>query len=78
MCPHTVPYWRRKPLQCWIKPPTLQILLLGDFFLFPKVKSFIKGTNFLSTDAIKNDVTMELRGISKNHSKNALMHGKEE
>ena len=34
-----------------------------DFFLFPKVKNIFRGISFSSTNAIKNAVTKELRGI---------------
>ena len=59
------------------QPPYSPDLAPCDFFLFPKVKSIIKGTHFLSTDAIKNAVTKELWGISQKsyHCRSAL-HGK--
>ena len=45
------------------QPPCSPDLAPCDFFLFPKLKNISKVTNFLSTNAIKNAVTKELRGI---------------
>ena len=45
------------------QPSYLPDLAPRDFFLFPKVKNIIKGTQFSSMDAIKNAVTKELWGI---------------
>ena len=60
------------------QPPYLSDLAPCDFFLFPKIKSIIKGTHFSSTNAIKNAVTKELWGIPKIRSTSALIRGKPE
>ena len=38
-------------------------MALCDFFLFPKLKGVIKGTQFPDVEAIKRAVTTELRRI---------------
>jgi transposase len=37
-----------------------------DFFLFPKIKMALKGKRFQDVDEIKQNVTEELRRVSKN------------
>ena len=45
------------------QPPYSPDLAPCDFFLFPKLKRIIKGTRFPDVEAIKTDVTAELRVI---------------
>ena len=47
-----------------------------DFFLFPKIKSVLKGTHFSDIDFIKKAVTTELKKIPENPFQEFLNHGK--
>ena len=47
-------------------PPYFLNLALCDFFLFPKIKSVLKGTQFSDIDSIKMAVTTELKKIPEN------------
>ena len=41
-------------------------LAICDFFLFPKIKSVLKGTHFSDIDSIKKDATTEIKKIPEN------------
>ena len=41
-------------------------LAMCDFFLFPKIKSVLKGTHFYDIDSIKMAATTELKNIPEN------------
>jgi transposase len=45
------------------QPPYSPDLAPADFFLFPKLKSTVKGRRFESTEAIKTNSLAELRSI---------------
>ena len=47
-------------------PPYSPDLAPCDFFLFPKIKSVLKGTHFSDIDSIKKAVTTELKKIPEN------------
>ena len=47
-------------------PPYSPNLAPRDFFLFPKIKSVLKGTHFSDIDSIKKAVTTELKNIPEN------------
>ena len=47
-------------------PPYSPDLAMCDFFLFPKIKSVLKGTHFFDIDSIKMAVTTELKKIPEN------------
>ena len=49
-----------------------------DFFLFPKIKSVLKGTHFSDIDSIKKAVTTELKKIPENAFQKFLNYGKSE
>jgi transposase len=46
-------------------PPYSPVLAPGDFFLFPKIKSALKGTRFESVDAVKAKVTEFMYKLSE-------------
>ena len=47
-------------------PPYSPALAPCDFFLFPKIKSVLKGTHFSDIDSIKAAATTELKRIPEN------------
>ena len=47
-------------------PPYSPDLASCDFFLFPKIKSVLKGTHFSDIDSIKMAATTELKKIPEN------------
>jgi transposase len=47
------------------QPPYSPDLAPADFFLFPKLKSTLKGRRFESIEAIKTNSLMHLRSIPK-------------
>jgi hypothetical protein len=51
-------------------PPYSPDLALCDFFLFPKIKSALKGTRFESVDTVKAKAT----GVMKKLSEKVLQH----
>jgi hypothetical protein len=46
-------------------PPYSPELALCDFFLFPKIKSALKGTHFESVDAVKAKATEVMKTLSE-------------
>jgi len=46
-------------------PPYSPYLAPCDFFLFPKIKSALKGTRFKSVDAVKTKATQLLNSITQ-------------
>ena len=63
--------WSSMEFPCWIIHYTYLIFPLCDFFLFPKVKSALKGTHFESTDEGKSNRGYDLM---KKLSENNLQH----
>jgi transposase len=47
-------------------PPYSPDLAPCDFYLFPKIKSVLKGTHFLSVEDMKAKMTEILNNLSKN------------
>ena len=56
------------------QPPYSPDLAPADFFLFPKLKSTLKGHHFESTEAIKTNSLAHLHSILKQLSRNASEH----
>jgi hypothetical protein len=46
-------------------PPYSPDLALCDFFIFPKIKSVLKGTRFESVDAVNAKATQLLKSITQ-------------
>ena len=59
-------------------PPYFPDLAPCDFFLFPKIKSVLKGTHFSDIDSIKIAATAKLKRSQKMSSKNVLNREKDE
>ena len=53
-------------------PPYSPDLALCDLFLFPKIKSVLKGTHFFNIDSIKKAMTTELKKIPENASQECI------
>ena len=49
-----------------LHPPYSPDLAPADFFLFPKLKTTLKGRRFQTTEEIQENATIELRAISSN------------
>jgi hypothetical protein len=47
-------------------PPYLPDLACCDFFLFPKIKSVLKGTHFVSVEEVKAKMTALLKSLTEN------------
>ena len=53
-------------------PPYSPDLTPCDFFLFPKVKSALKGTRFETVDAVKAKVAEVMKGLSEDDLKHCF------
>ncbi|KAG7170299.1 Mariner Mos1 transposase-like 5 [Homarus americanus] len=51
-------------------PPYLLDLTPCDFYLFPKIKSIIKGTNFVSVQEVKANTTELLNSLTEHDLRN--------
>jgi hypothetical protein len=58
-------FWRKTKRPLYAKHPTLQIWFQRTFFLFPKLKSALKGRRFDTSDEIQENSTDELFAIPK-------------
>ena len=56
------------------QPPYSPDLAPADFFLFPKLKSTLKGRRFESIEAIKTNSLVQLRAFQNKLSRNASEH----
>jgi len=56
------------------QPPYSPNLGTADFFLFPKLKSTLKGHHFESIEAIKTNLLAHLHSIPKKLYRNASEH----
>jgi transposase len=53
-------------------PPYSPDLAPCDFYLFPKIKSVLKGTHFLSVEDVKANTTEILNSLSENDLQNCF------
>jgi transposase len=58
------------------QPPYSQDLAPADFFLFPELKSTVKGRLFRTLEEIKENSLQELRAIPKTRSRTRYRTGK--
>jgi len=57
-------------------PPYSPDLALCDFFLFPKIKSALKGTRFKSIDAVKVKAMELMNKLSEDNLQHCFKHWK--
>ena len=53
-------------------PPYSPNLTLGDFFLFPQMKKFLKGKRFADVEEMKQKMTETLKGSKINELKSCF------
>ena len=58
-------------------PPYSPNLTLGDFFLFPQMKKFLKGKRFADVEEVKQKMAEALKAIKINKFKNCFEQWKE-
>ena len=58
------------------QPPYSPDLAPADFFLFPKLKSTLKGRRFQTVEEIKENSLQDLRGIPQNTFQDAFQNWK--
>ena len=58
------------------QPPYSPDLAPADFFLFPKLKSTLKGRRFLTIEEIKENSLQDLRAIPQNTFQDAFQNWK--
>ena len=56
-------FWQKKNIPVVPQPPYSPDLSPCDFFLFPRLKNYLKGRHFGTLDNIQKSVTDELKGI---------------
>ena len=62
---------------CRIQPPYSPNLAPADFFLFPKLKSTLKGRRFHTIEEIKENSLQDLRAIPQNTFQDAFQNWKQ-
>lgn len=67
--------WPRRPSRYWNNLP-IQLILVCDFFLFPRLKRILKGTRFEGVAALKGVLTTSRETYEKNPSRSVQKRGR--